>query len=133
MPAILRRSKGWSDRGNRPGERAFELIEGCAGLQWSDGVDEISDRFGLHQIHSAVEKRAKGEFARLGEARAALDRRRHDGAQHHRASMRAQFHDIVSRVRRRSGEIQRDSMIDRVTVGAAHAGRDIGIGGRLKR
>ena len=68
----------------------------------------------MREIDASVEKRAKREFARLGEARAARDRRRHDRAQNHRASVGTQLHDLVSGVGGGRRKIGRDHMIERV-------------------
>ena len=64
------------DLADRSRQRAVQLIERGARLQRRDRVDEIGDRFGLHQIDPAVEERAQRELARLGEPRAARNRRR---------------------------------------------------------
>ena len=59
----------------RARQRAFELIERRARLQRRHRVDQIRDRFGLHQIDAAVQVGAQRELARLGEPRAGLHRR----------------------------------------------------------
>ena len=60
------------DLGNAIGQRAFQLIERRARLQRSDGVDQIGDGLGLHEIDPAVKKCAQRELARFGEPRAQL-------------------------------------------------------------
>ena len=81
-----------------------QLIERRARLQRRHRVDQIGDRFRLHQVDPAVQKRAQRELARLGEPRAGVDRGLHDRAQHDRAAVRAQLDDIVAGVGMRRGE-----------------------------
>ena len=67
----------------RARERAFELVHCRARLQRRDRVDEIGDRFGLHQVEPAVEIRAQRELARLGQPRARRHRHLDDPPEQH--------------------------------------------------
>ena len=90
----------------------MELIERRARLERRHGVDEIGDRFGLHQIDAAVEKRAQRELARLREPRAVAMAAADDRLQDHRAAMRADLDDVVSRVGMRGREEGDDDLVD---------------------
>ena len=102
------------DLADRLRERALKLIERRARLQRRNGINQIADGFRLNEIDAAVQKRPQRELARLGQPRARAHRRFQDGPQHDRAPVRAQLHHIVSRVRRRSREVCRDHLIDRI-------------------
>ena len=111
------------DLGDEMSERAVELIERRARLQGRHRVDQVGDRFRLHQIDPPVEKRAQRELARLGGTRAARDRRCHNRSQHHGAPVRAQLDDVVAGVGGRTRKVGRDNLIDRVAGGPRGGGR----------
>ena len=92
------------DRGDRRGERALELIHRRARLERRDGVDQIGDGLGLHEIEPAVEVRAQRELARLGQPRAGRHRQFDDAPQQQRAAVPADLDDVVARVGVRRGE-----------------------------
>ena len=71
----------------------------------------------LRQINAAVEESAKGEFARLRDARAALDRHRQHAAQNHGAAMTAQLNDIFACVGVRRFEVSQQRLVNRFTRG----------------
>ena len=100
------------DVANRARQRAVELIERRSRLERSRRVDQVADRFGLHQIDPAIEKCAERELARLGQPCARFDCRRHDRVQHDRRAMRAQLDDIVARIGVRRGKECDDGLID---------------------
>jgi hypothetical protein len=109
---------------NRVRQRPFELIERRSRLQRGRRIDQVGDRLGLWQVDAAVQKRTQRELSRFGEPCPAGGRCAHDGSQHHRASMHADLHDIVARVRFRSWKIRDEGMVDRgAVVGPAKAGR----------
>ena len=87
------------------------MIERRARLQRRDGVDEIGDGLGLHEIDPAVEECAKRELARLRKPRAQRHRLLDDLPQHDRASVRAHLDDVLAGVGMRSGEVGRDDLI----------------------
>jgi hypothetical protein len=87
------------------------LIERRAGLQWSNGVDEIGDGLGLNEIDPAVKECAKRELARFGETRSQRDRLLDDLPQDNRASMRAHLDDVLTGVGMRSREVGRHDLI----------------------
>ena len=64
------------DLADRLRQRALELIECRARLQWRHRVDQIGDGFRLDQIDLVVKKGAERELARFGEPRAGIDRAR---------------------------------------------------------
>ena len=80
------------------GERAFELLGGDLGLIQRLRVDEVADGFGLSQIDASIEKSAHGEFAGLGEAGAAGERKFDDVAQNDGRAVGGDFYDVVGRV-----------------------------------
>ena len=81
-----------------PGERPFELIERHARLERRDRLDQIANRFGLHQVHSPVQESAERELTGIGDARAPLDSGGDDGVEDHRAAVRRQLDDVVAGV-----------------------------------
>ena len=93
------------------GQRPFQLIERGARLQGSDGVDQIGDRLGLHEIDAAVQKCAKRELARLGKPRPQRHRLLDDLPQHDGASVSADFDDVLAGVGMRGREVGRDDLV----------------------
>ena len=84
-------------------------------------VDQIGHRFGLHQIHAAIQHRAPREFTRRGRSRA----RGHAGGQHkrrhHVTAMRGNLHHLVARIRTRRGEPGDQRVVERLTVGMSQS------------
>ena len=77
-------------------------------------VDQIADGFGLGQIDAAVEEGAHGEFAGLGEARAARQRQLDYVAQDDGRAVAGDFDDVVGGVGVRLGEVGDDDFVDAV-------------------
>ena len=63
-----------ADLRHRAGERAVELIEGLSRLRRRDGVDQIGDRFRLHEIDAPMKKRAQRELTWRRQSRARAQR-----------------------------------------------------------
>ena len=78
---------------------ALELVEGDPGLQGGHGIDEVADRFRLHQIHPAVQECPQRELSRLGEPRAPVYDGSDDLAEQHRVAMTADLDDVLAGVR----------------------------------
>ena len=118
---------------DRARQRAVELIEGRARLQRRRRLNQIGDRFGLHQIDPSIEKRAQRKLAGLRQARAACNRGADHRMKDHRAPVRAQLDDVVSRIRSGRRKRRGDDVIDRVHR-PARAGHDVRIvrGGRVQ-
>ena len=98
-------------------QRAFQLVEGSTRLQRRDGVNQIRNRFGLHQIDAAIQERAKREFARFRGAGAARRRLLDNRPQDDRTPVRAQLQDVFAGVRVRRRKVRGDNLIDRLGTG----------------
>jgi hypothetical protein len=68
-----------------------------------------------------LRKRAFGEFAGAGRARAEFERAREQQVQHHRAAVRVQFEHVLAGGRVRSGEEQYQRVIEEAAAGVAQA------------
>ena len=94
-------------------ELALQGTHGGAGGARGRRIDQIGDRFGLRQIHLAVEKGAAAEFAGFGqpgaEVEAAGEQHLHDD----RAAVALQFEDVFAGKRMRIREKQQNSAVDR--------------------
>ena len=101
-----------------PTQHAVKIAEGELGLERGAGVDEIRDRFGLHQIELAIEHRAFGEFARLRKSRTAREDRGDDALDEQRTSVQRQFDEIVAGERVRRDVADGDALIERLSVQA---------------
>ncbi len=97
-------------------QRPFELIEGHARLQRRHRVNQVRDRFGLHEIDPSVQVRAKRELARVGQPRAGMNRGADDRFENHGTAVRRNFDDIIAGVGVRSRKVRRDDPIDRRLV-----------------
>ena len=101
-------------------ESAVELAQGLATLRLGLGGGEIGDRLGLGQVELAVQKRAAGELARLGEPQPEAGQHLDNSGEHGAAAMQMKFGDILagSAIRRR--EPQHQPVVERF------AGRRVG-------
>ena len=104
-------------------QRAFQLVEGSTRLQRRDGVNQIRNRFGLHQIDAAIQERAKREFTRFRGAGAARRRLFDNRPQDDRTPVRAQLQDVFAGVRVRRRKVRGDNLIDRLRTGECGAAR----------
>ena len=95
-------------------ERSAERAA-CGGA----GVDEVDDALGLREIELAVEIRAPRELAGLGDARAELEAALQQQPQHDRAAVAVQLEHVLTRVRLRAPEKERDALVDGFAVGVA--------------
>ena len=109
-------------RVNVPRKLAFERAQRHFGGALAGSVDQIGDAFGLRQIEFVVEKRAFGELARLGGARAQLKTARQQHLHHHRPAVPLQFDNVFAGKAGRRGEIQQQAVVDRRAVGSGKIG-----------
>ena len=79
-------------------ERALKLLRRNLGLIKRLRLDQVADRFCLRQINAAIEKRAHGELARLGQSGTLGERNLHDVAQDDRRPVRRDFDNVIGGV-----------------------------------
>ena len=94
------------------GERALKLLGGDLRLVKSLRVDQVAHGFCLGEIDAAIEKRAHGELARLGEARPRSNAHLDDMPKHHRRAMCRDLDDVVRRIGMRFREVSDDDFVD---------------------
>ena len=92
-------------------------------------IDQIGDRFGLHQIQAAVQHGAARELARCRQSRAGGHAGGQHERRHHVASVRADLHDVVARVRARRRKPGDQRIVEGrpIRMGQSHAGRAAGL------
>ncbi len=101
-------------------ERAAERAAGRARRRFGAGVDQVGHRLGLGQVELAVEERALGELAGLGEAqahrRAGLHAARQQHLQQHRPAMGLQLEHVLAGVGMRRRKVKRQAAVDGAAV-----------------
>ena len=73
--------------------------------------DQVGHALGLGQVELVIEKRAAGEFPRLGPARAQLQAALEQHLHYHRTAMTLQLDHFFAGVGMRGGEIKRESVV----------------------
>ena len=99
---------------HRARERALELIESLSRLRGRHRVDQIGDRFRLHEIDASMKKRAQRELTRRREPRACAERGSDDAFEQNRAAVRRDLDDVLARVGVRRRKERGDHLIDRL-------------------
>ena len=98
---------------------SFELIERRARLQRRHRVDQIRDRFGLHEIDRVPFRYARSVNSPGSASRApAAIARRDDRFEHHAAAVRRDLDDVFAGVGMRRGKVRGDDLIDRRSASA---------------
>ena len=77
---------------------SFQLLIGGAKREIALGADQIHDRFGLRQIHLAVQEGALGEFARSRRACASMEAGLENARRHKDSTVAADLDQIFTRV-----------------------------------
>ena len=104
---------------------------GAAGGGFRAGINQVSHRLGLGQIHLVVQESALGEFAGARNANARQPRRtrgriacqtrfnaaRQQQLQHHRPAMGLQFQHVFTRVGFWGREMDRQPLVDDAAIG----------------
>ena len=93
-----------ADLRHRARERAVELIEGLPRLRRRHRVDQIGDRFRLHEIDASVKKRAQRELTRRRQPRACAQRGGDDAFEQNRTAVRGDLDDVFAGVGMRRAE-----------------------------
>ena len=101
--------------GEGSGERAHGAERRLAGR----AVDQVRDRFRLHEVDASVDERALGKLARVGPPRAEFEHPRKHEVKHHRAAMTLQFEDVLPGEGTRSREEEGDTAVQSGAVGIA--------------
>ncbi len=110
---------GLGQRIHRDGKLALHRTQrGARGLDRA-AVDQIGDRFGLGQVELVVEESAAGELARLGHASAELQCAREQHVHDDGPAVTVQLENVFASERGRRGEIQREPIVECVSVGVA--------------
>jgi len=98
--------------GDACGKRARELFQRNLQPRIAARGDNVGDGLGLGEIYSAVQKRAAGEFARLGYPRARVEREGHDAADNEWTAVALDFGDILAGEAGRTAHHDRERSID---------------------
>ncbi len=93
-------------------KRSFKLTRRHLRLVKRLRFDKIAHRLRLRQIDAAVEKGAHGEFARLGQPRAAREGHLHNMAQNDRRAVARNLDHVVGGVGMRLGEEGDDNLVE---------------------
>jgi hypothetical protein len=93
-------------------EGAAHLACGLAGLGQGLGFNQVAHGLGLREVELAGEKRALGEFARLGETRAEIEGAAQQQVQNDGRAVRGDFDEIVGGVGVGRGKIGDDGFVD---------------------
>jgi hypothetical protein len=112
------RSQGLNRRRKLSAEGAQR---GARGLL-ARGFDQVGHRLGLRQIELALEERAAREFAGVGQPRPGVEARAQERLHHHGTAMAVQLEHRFPGVGIRRGEIQRESLVDRLAARIAKPG-----------
>ena len=86
------------DGSDAAAERSAQLAGGLASLGERLRLDQIADGLSLGEVEAAGKKSALGEFARLGQPRAPVERAPEQQIQHYRRAMRRNLHHILGGV-----------------------------------
>ena len=95
-----------------PAEIALQRAQRGARRLLGSAVDQIGDGFGLGEIDFIVEKGAFAEFAGARQTRAQANHFAQQAIENHRPAMALQFEHVFAGERMRSGEKQRDTLIE---------------------
>jgi hypothetical protein len=85
-------------------------------------VNQISDSLGLRKIDLAIQKRAFGEFARLGHSSAKLEAPSEHKLHDARTAMTLQFNDVLPGVGTWASKVQADPGIENAACGIQEFG-----------
>ncbi|MNN51024.1 hypothetical protein D3C81_1656390 [compost metagenome] len=114
---------------DRVRECARQRLRSGLGRRFRGCVDQVGHGFRLRQVQLVIEKSAAREFARLGQAQAAVlarfEHARQQQLQHDGAAVALQFQHVFARVRMRALEVDGDALVD----DAAIAFREWQVGG----
>jgi hypothetical protein len=105
----------WTSRENAP----VRLRAAARAAVALGRVDQVGDALGLREVELAVQERAAGELARLGDARAERDAAREQQAHRGGAAVPVELDDGLAGVRRRRGKRDREPLVDRRAVRVA--------------